>query len=582
MIRTEVFKIFLGFVCFFINACSWFSVDKTPQENSGISFYANPEPLASRQDVYMSMARAVKYNVDEKGRNLKEKISQEGTNISVDKMLEEQLKFDANNGNKLSQASEVLDFAVTYAVANLSDKQTYVDDYFYETAAQQLALQAIKTHQKAWAAKKNIKELSRLYKEEQKVLDDLDAKEKKNAVLSDAEYDYRKNQEVLLRRISDMRNGQQNLLRDYAVLVKADTEDVKLEGRRFYELENFDEDYSIDLFQEVAVRNRKEFALIEEKSGVEPYLQIRSSIMKRYPLVSRLDVNGLQVENEVYEKELYEKAVKVAKSLLTATNKVKSIQIGNINYMPFWESAFDELGVAILTQSEVDYQLVKLADVNCEVALRAEKELIKEIKRIEKIKGQSSEDRLSLLNLKIALNEMRQQQEIFKAERAVALRKLYFDAGLSPLSIMALKNPINGMAAELKRAFNQDLVTMAAEIKDSANITIKNIKNDNEGWAQRPNWLEQTVAEGKVSANKSSKPELKGIQLGSYLEKNNADADWKILSKRFPELRSFSRHIEPAEVGGKTWFRLIVKGDADSLNRVCGEIKRAGLDCISK
>ena len=163
-------------------------------------------------------------------------------------------------------------------IHNLFIALSYADNYFYEAAAQKLALQAIRSHQNAWYASRSIKDLDRLHKKEQKVVARLDAKEKKVGSLSDAEYDYRKNQEVLLLRISELRNSQQYLLQDYANLIKGDVEDVDLEGRRFYELENFDEDYSIELFQEAAVRNRKEFALIKEK--IEEKLKLFESFAK--------------------------------------------------------------------------------------------------------------------------------------------------------------------------------------------------------------------------------------------------------------------------------------------------------------
>lgn len=583
MLDTKILKVLLAFVCFSVAACSLSFVDRTPQESSGLIFYANPDPLKGRQDVYNSMARAAKYNVDIEGNNLNKDVSERLTRQSVDVTIEDVIKANIDDENNLYQASRVLEYAISYAVAGLSENKAYTDNYFYEVSAQKLALQAIKSHQNAWYASKSIKNLDRLYRKEQKIVADLDAKEKRVGSLSDAEYDYRKNQEVLLLRISELRNNQQYLLQDYANLIKAEPKDVELEGRRFYELENFDKDYSIELFQEAAVRNRKEFALTKEKVGILPYSQVRNHIITRYPLVSRLDVNGLKVENEIYEQSLYEKAMKISKDLMSAVKDVKNIQIGNMKYALFMEEAFDKLGAAVLTQSEIDYQLVMLADTNYEVALRAEIELKKELHRIEKIKHPSNEDKLSLLNVRIALNEMEQHQAKLKAERAEALRKLYFDAGLSPLSTTMLKAPIKDVAIELKRAFNKDLVTMLAGVKDPIDVTTKVVKNEDKGWAQKPNWLEETVAKGLPKKEKSvRKTNIKMLQLGSYLERSNADVDWKVLSDRFPQLKYLVKRVEPTELGGKMWYRLTVEGDAQNLRAICSSLQSAGFECLPK
>ena len=351
MNNTSILKILFGFVWLGVAACTWLPTNRSPQENSGLVFYANPDPLKGRQDVYNSMARAAKYNVDIEGNNLNKDIGEKPAMVSVDAMIDDVIKANIDDENKLYQASRVLEYAIIYAVANLSENKSYADNYFYEVAAQKLALQAIRSHQNAWYASRNIKELDRLHRKEQKIVANLDAKEKRVGSLSDAEYDYRKNQEVLLLKISELRNNQQYLLQDYANLVKGDVENVDLEGRRFYELDNFDEDYSVELFQEAAVRNRKEFALIKEKVGILPYSQVRNHIITRYPLISRLDVNGLKVENEVYEQSLYEKAMKISRDLMSAVKDTKNIQIGNIKYVPFMENAFDKLGAAVLTQA---------------------------------------------------------------------------------------------------------------------------------------------------------------------------------------------------------------------------------------
>ena len=99
MNSTNVLKVLFGFVWFGVAACSWPLVDRAPQESSGLVFYANPDPLKGRQDVYNSMARAAKYNVDIEGNNLNKNISEKPAMVSVDTMIDEaeRIGFDGWN-----------------------------------------------------------------------------------------------------------------------------------------------------------------------------------------------------------------------------------------------------------------------------------------------------------------------------------------------------------------------------------------------------------------------------------------------------------------------------------------------------
>lgn len=585
MINARILKFTAVSVMFLLAACTVENGGRDAKiEAEELVFATNPEPARGKQDVYASMARAAKYNVDVASHNLHKKIYNQNPNLRPEDIIDNVINSNINDENKLYRASRVLEFAVVYAVANLSSGQAYADNYFYESSARHLALAAIRSHQDAWFAAKKIKELDRLARQEGKIIDNLNAKEKRAGTLSAAEYDYRKNQEVLLLKMAELRKNLAFTLIEYGELTKIEPKKIELEGRRFYELEDFDKDYSIEVFQEAAVRNRKEFALAKEQVKSYAFSEVRRDISNRYPLVSRLDINGLKVENEVYEQELYDKALKIAKNLLSAVSEFKRSKNGGAEQKIRQQKAFDELGAAVLTQTEISYRLVELADTDYETAERTRADLKKEIRRLEKIYHPTDQDKLALLNAKITMIELEQRMAQIKAERAVALRSLYFNAGLSPFSKMLLKAPIKDISQTLKQSFNQDLIEMMSAVK--AQMKILPQADDGRGWAQKPNWLEEVVnsPQKAVRRNRAAAAAEAGdyrlMQLGAYEEPANAAADWAELSTKFPELKNFHHRIEEAEAGGRRWHRLVVDGKSDMLVRSCRSLQAAGYECL--
>ena len=591
MSKARIFQFSMLSAVLLLAACS-FSEGRTDAkiEAEELVFATNPEPAKGKQDVYASMARAAKYNVDVASHNLNKRIYGINPNLKPQEIIDDVINANINDENLLYRASRVLEFAVIYATASLSDSRAYVDNYFYESSAKHLALAAIRSHQDAWFATRKSRELDRLARQENKIVESLNDKEKRNGGLTNAEYDYRKNQEVLLLKMAELRKNMSFTLVEYGELTKIEPEKAELEGRSFYELEDFDKDYTIEIFQEAAVRNRKEFALAKEKVKSYGFSEVRHDILEKYPLVSRLDINGLKVENQVYEQELYNKAIKIANNLLTVLGEYRAASDKFSQKETLQRQAFDELGAAILTQVEISYQLVQLADTDYEVAERTQNDLKKEIKRLQKIRRPSNEDKLALLNAKITMLELEQKKAQIKAERAVALRNLYFNAGLSPLDKNLLKAPIKDVSQSLKQAFNQDIVEMLSATK--AQIKLLPVISEEKGWAQGENWLENVVNSPANSTPKRAKKNLETnpvkpgnyqtMQLGAYEDKNNAKADWQELSAKFPELGAYKPQIVAAEIDGRQWFRLVVTGNSEKLMRDCLAVRAGGYECLLK
>ena len=332
------------------------------------------------------------------------------------------------------------------------------------------------------------------------------------------------------------------------------------------------------LFQETAYRNRKEFALAKEIEDSLSFSQLRRNVSGRYSPVSRLDVNGKTIEHDIYEDELYRKAMAIANDLVESTNAYKKSRVPAADYLRV--SAFEDLGVAVLTQVEVYYQLVMQADVTYAKTAKAYDNIKKEIRRLEKIRRMTNDEKLALFNAKITALKLEKQKAKISAERARALRALYFSGGLSPFKTNMLRQSDKKVSEELHKSFNSDLSVMLAGLNEP--VKEPPLIEMEKGWAQKPNWLEDVVSYDKEATYLSPKFDSlkKTMQLGAYLSQKSAEEDWRYLSAKYAELNIYKPVYEVTTVNGKEWHRLIIKAEAVDLYNLCAMIKNHGDDCL--
>ena len=184
----------------------------------------------------------------------------------------------------------------------------------------------------------------------------------KDADLTEKEINYRKNLEVALNNLDEIKKQLVFVRSEYMQLINTKDKTLKLEGKRFYELDDFDKRYSPDIFQDVAVSNRKEFALAKEKMGSYNAAKARRQAFVDYPPVARLDINGLEIEDSRYETELFNKAKLVTKNLLIAVEEYGSSPTKE----KLKQKAFDELAALVMTQVELAYRLVEKSSFDYE------------------------------------------------------------------------------------------------------------------------------------------------------------------------------------------------------------------------
>ena len=110
-------------------ACGSGSVKNSAKiEADELVFAFDPEPVKGKLDVYDSMARGAKYNVDVASRNLGKKIDEQSAAAAPQKIMDGISALDDNGANRLYKASQVLEFAVIYGEAEAASGTVTVKD----------------------------------------------------------------------------------------------------------------------------------------------------------------------------------------------------------------------------------------------------------------------------------------------------------------------------------------------------------------------------------------------------------------------------------------------------------------------
>ena len=555
-------------------------------------FAQNPEPVRGKLDVYASMARGVKYNVDVAAQEMNKKLFSQNQNMAPQDIIQNMMNVKSGRDNPLYDSLRALDYAVIYAMVNLSGSRSYIDSNIFVKTSQNLALASIKAHKGALFAARQLKEIARLTDKQQKKLNDINKKEERTGRLTPAELSYKKGLEVALLKLKEMYEAQAFAVAEYAHLVKAEPKELKLEGRTFYELDDLDKKLTVRAFQRSAFNNRSEFDIAKEMGRSYRFREVEYNLLKKYPEIERLNINGYDVEDEVYAENLEKRAYALALGLVKKTEAYKKAKEGERDRLRV--KAFDELGTAIFTQVEVAYNLVRLSEIDFGVVSKQAADLKKDIKQRER--GRLSADaEISLLNDRIKLLALQNEQSQIAAEKALALRALYFYAGFSPFTRTLLKNEIKDIVVSLRASFNKDMVEMLAAVPVEEAYDEK-VGND---WAKKENWLEDLMENKPEVPAVSAGPAVhagsddifapyadpaydrkKVMQLGSYVERENADLEWKMLQELYPELRSKTPEVIRTLINGQIFYRLVLHSESGGFLSLCNRLRGDRVQCL--
>jgi hypothetical protein len=214
----------------------------------------------------------------------------------------------------------------------------------------------------------------------------------KSGDLTESEIEYRKDLEVSLNNLDEIKKQLQLVGSEYKQLIATSEKNPELEGKRFYELDDFDKRYTVDVFQDTAMANRREFALAKEKLGGFNAAKARRQAFVDYPPVARLDINGLEIEDNRYEAELFNKAKRVTLNLLAAVEEYKAKPSKEV----LKQKVFDELAALVMTQVELAYRLVEKASFEYDANRYKADEVGKTVKMLSKKRNLPNYEKIDL------------------------------------------------------------------------------------------------------------------------------------------------------------------------------------------
>ena len=590
MKKTVLSFVFMSLI-FSLAACSSSQNAQINQKTlDKVDLSVKPEKLTGKIDVYDSMARSVKYNIDVTYPNLKDKVFF-NQNENPRQIINSILKMKNPSQNPMYDSLRALDFSIAYALANLSGNEDFISENLKAKSAQSLALAAIKAHKDALLASKKIKEIDRQIRRLQSDIKILNDKQARIGVLNSEDEAYKKGLEVIVYKLSEIKKGLEENLVIYRQLVKTDEKKLDLEGRNFYELDNLDAKLSVDDFKQTAFKNREEFNIQKEFNKKYSYEQVSQILKQEYPQVESLEINGYNAEKPMYVKELKQRADFQANYLADKVWQYKNAPNESAKKQLLIQ-AFEEMATAIMTQNEVAYNVVKRADIDYEEILKQIDAVKKNINQDAKRRNQTSMQKVDVLEQKIALLNMEIQASQILAEKAVAIRAMYFYAGFNPFNAKLYDGKIKDISSNLKVGFNKDAVEMLAQAQ--APQTPVMIEDNN--WAKKDNWLEELLEKPKQKIEKSvalAQPkgdfelysgaefnQRKIMQLGSYRYKENADLDWKMLKELYPDLRKLNPVVEKADVRGKPMYRLVIQQENGGLMEMCNKLRADKVGCL--
>ena len=162
-----------------------------------------------------------------------------------------------------------------------------------------------------------------------------------------------------------------------------------------------------------------------------------------------------------------------------------------------------------------------------------------------------------------------------------------------------LKNEIKDIVVSLRASFNKDMVEMLAAVPAEEAYDEK-VGND---WAKKENWLEDLMenkpevpaAQPAVSAGPAvhagaddifapyadpAYDRKKVMQLGSYVERENADLEWKMLQELYPELRAKTPEVIRTRINGQIFYRLVLHSESGGFLSLCNRLRGDRVQCL--
>ena len=72
----------------------------------------------------------------------------------------------------------------------------------------------------------------------------------------------------------------------------------------------------------------------------------------------------------------------------------------------------------------------------------------------------------------------------------------------------------------------------------------------------------------------------KVMQLGSYVERENADLEWKMLQELYPELRVKTPEVIRTRINGQIFYRLVLHSESGGFLSLCNRLRGDRVQCL--
>ncbi len=571
-------KKFVGclFLTLLLNACSFFGEKINVEQQNNLVFDGIAEKSATKSDVYNSMARAAKYNVDAIANKMLKQIKEARQQPAATKAYNVFYSESEQKNQTLDAALMSLDKAVLFGRSVISESLEENDANVYKNVSANLALSAIALHKKAMFADRNEEKIRKIISKEEKVIKQLEEKEEKLGALNDQQREYLQRLREVTNVFKEIYNRYAAWMQDYDTMTKNRNKNIKLEGRRFYEISDFDVNMPDEKLFAIAMEKNDVFKLAKKENVKLNLQRIMSENVDLYPYVQKMAINGYTVKDEPMMKQLQIRAKKASEKLLTsamAYERFKNTENKNV--------VLNDLIQASLVQIATIKQGVIEADHMLKDILDAKKNLDDQIKKMEKNYRLQDMQKVELLHLKAQKFGLLAEESMWQSQRAILLRSLYFALGFNPLEKRTMFEEIAKISQKLIDVFNKDVPLILKAYEKKEVLPLKT-----QGWAEGDNWLENLMEEQakvrKVYKSKKNNNNNKEsvLQLGAFEHEKNAQNIWKHLSNKYKALAQMEHKIVKSDVAGKLMNKLQVFAPRKFLHELCNEIKSGGDDCF--
>lgn len=555
-------------VCLSLGSCA---TTEQPVDNTPVTPAVQIEPQKGRISPEISAARALKYNLNTVKQQILPKFAggkaQQEAFANLNKLREGQPA-------GLAVSLKELDFAILYTALNFRHNDENFDFLLNQTTSQHLILGALKAHKTTLYGQRKSPELNRLIRQYKKQIEALlkkspDSKEQLKAL------------ENGIDRLNAVQQTLEQNNADFRQLVKVETGRIDVDGRRFFETVALPLKITAADYQNTAFSSRSDLKLFPTFTLPD----ITQKINNQYSQIGT-GVEGIYLQDSARLQNLSAQGDAQASVLLqTMLNYQKAGKAKKEKLLP---KLAEEFYKAVYLQVETAFELASRTSADYEIQLNNISEIKQALQKLEKVSRPSEEQRIELLKKKIELIENENLADQILAEKTMTITALRFYNGQLQITPETLNSSIADIAAHLKEAF---AVQQKKAVSEENNpLIFRQEAEASTAWAHGENWLETLMAQNpkpaspvlmsKKAATNKDYNQNTTLQLGAFLDKETAEAEWLKLKNIYPELQSYTPVYEPTSAAGIPLFRLQIKSPQGGFRDLCIKLRRDNRECL--